>query len=287
MTTTTRTTRLLQPGQATATASSVAHLLFLDIDGVLNTSVMPGGCRVHPILMRRLARIILESNGNDNSKLSSSSSSIGIVLSSSWRLEEQYYSHFVQQLDQALAAAAEQQNDDDDKDTTAATASSSVSLPWTAPELMVGSTPQMPIRDFLNTNKARAIALHRAYEIASWLRHLRKATTTGNDDDDAKRDDPPPCLGQQWVILDDLDVLSHVVTEHGNHQNDDDDDNTDDRNPSIHYAELRAVVEGHFVKTDPEAGLTERNAEQVLELFWRGNNNHHQPHQQPLEQEDE
>ena len=75
-------------GRSTAAARP---LLFLDVDGVLNTTTMAGGAALHPALLRRLAALVRETECE-------------IVLSSSWRNEPTHRETLLAALD-ALGVA--------------------------------------------------------------------------------------------------------------------------------------------------------------------------------------
>jgi hypothetical protein len=115
------------------------------MDGVLNTSTMIGGAKVHPKLMRRLATI-------------THTTKCGIVLSSTWRLDEKYFSYLLDELSRPV-------NVDDNK---------------TSAPIVVGSTPVMPVQRRLRKDGTfgavqGAVEIQRASEILSWLdSHAKK-----------------------------------------------------------------------------------------------------------------
>lgn len=180
---------MLKPGDATPAADAVTSLLFLDVDGVLNTSLMAGGARVHSKLMKHLASIVLETK-------------CGVILSSTWRLEEAYYHVLVGALEMAGVSAT---------------------------ETIVGFTPIVETERLLRYDGTYgaiegAIELQRCQEVLAWL-------------DEHSNDQRP------WAVLDDLSLSNVPDTA------------------------VKERIQGHIVQTNPEAGLTKKNVQEVSQIL--------------------
>lgn len=247
---------MIKPGESTDQALSCRSLVFVDVDGVLNTTTMPRPRGIHPTLVKRLVSLLWRLP-----------QPCGIVLSSNWRLYDWYFQAFCQALQDALEeASVEEKNTPASSSRNAANnlLENNRQPSFDLANILVGSTPTIPTMRVPTSSNAIyanddapihvddiARALQRAHEIVQWLDDTYTDKMNLSDDEHTSLGSSSSFIPPQqqphpfWVSLDDLPLL--IAAQE-------------------HDSALAQRLKGHVVYVDPESGLTKGGVEQVEQL---------------------